>query len=136
MWPHRIAWARAAAMAGGRGQRPPRHESRTEAAQTAGPQVAVVLCRSGTPAGPALQGYGVDERRPPARRAEHRNHAGTRLSPLVADRGLDLGGRAAPAQHADVDVERAGRDLAGEHGGTGPQELSWVADFQAGGPQR
>ena len=81
-------------------------------------------------------GHGVDERRTPARRAEHRNDTGTRLSPLVADRGLDLGGRAAPAQHADLDVERAGSDLAGEHGRTGTQELFWVAYFQAGSPQR
>ena len=54
----------------------------------------------------------------------------------VADRGLDLGSRAASAQHADVDVEWAGRDLTGEHGGTGTQELSWITDFQAGRPQR
>jgi hypothetical protein len=81
-------------------------------------------------------GHGVDERRTPARRAEHRNDTGTRLSPLVADRGLDLGGRAAPAQHADVYVERAGSDLTGEHGRTGTQGLSWIADFQAGRPQR
>jgi len=38
--------------------------------------------------------------------------------------------------HADVYVERAGSDLTGEHGRTGTQELSWVADFQAGRPQR
>jgi hypothetical protein len=81
-------------------------------------------------------GHGVDERRTPARRAEHRNDTGTRLSPLVADRSLDLGGRAAPAQHADVYVERAGSDLTGEHGRTGTQGLSWVADFQASRPQR
>jgi hypothetical protein len=81
-------------------------------------------------------GYGVDERGTPARRAEHRNDSGTRLSPLVAYRGLDLGSRAAPAQHADVYVERAGSDLTGEYGGTGTQELSWVADFQVGRPQR
>src|SRR5256885_7080818 len=55
---------------------------------------------------------------------------------LFRSRGLDLGGRAAPAQHADVYVERAGSDLTGEHGRTGTQELSWVADFQAGRPQR
>ena len=81
-------------------------------------------------------GHGVDERRTSARRAEDRNDTGTRLSPLVADRGLDLGGRAALAQHADVYVERTGSDLTGEHGRTGTQELSWVADFQAGRPQR
>ena len=33
-------------------------------------------------------------------------------------------------------VERAGSDLTGEHGRTGTQGLSWVADFQAGRPQR
>ena len=80
--------------------------------------------------------YGVDKRRTPARRAEHRNDTGTRLSPSVADRSLDLGSRAAPAQHADVYVERASSDLTGEHGRTGTQGLSWVADFQAGRPQR
>src|SRR6266567_926622 len=74
-------------------------------------------------------GYGVDERRTPPRRAEHRNDTGTRRSPLVADRGLDLSGRAAPAQHADVYVERTGSDLTGEHGRTGTQELSWVVDY-------
>jgi hypothetical protein len=35
-----------------------------------------------------------------------------------------------------VYVERAGFDLAREHGRTGTQDLSWVADFQAGRPQR
>ena len=98
--------------------------------------MAVILSRSGTPAVAALRGYGVDERRTPARRAEHRNDTGTCLSPLVADGGLDLGGRAAPAQHADVYVERTGSDLTGEHGRTGTQELFWVAYFQAGSPQR
>jgi hypothetical protein len=33
-------------------------------------------------------------------------------------------------------VQRAGRDLAREHGRTGAQDLSWLADFQAGRAQR
>src|SRR5205814_3276378 len=79
---------------------------------------------------------GVDERRTAARRAEHRNDAGARLSPRVADRGLDLSRRTAPAQHADLYIDRACRDLAGEHGRTSTQELFWIADFQPGRPQR
>src|SRR6185437_12126614 len=80
--------------------------------------------------------YGVDERRTAARRAEHRNDTGARLSPLVADRDLDLSSRTPPAQHADLYIDRAGSDLTGEHGRTGTQELSWIADFQAGRSQR